>query len=135
MPKDLIDSFRSGDELTANLVDAILRELQRLRKMNAAAPLAIDNADGGGPPLFWMLDDDNIVPFKAGSSVAAGSISSPTSFNPTTLSVKADGTLVATTEDLTGYGKHIMNVPINANAIGWGCWMGGYFYPLTWDNC
>lgn len=140
MPKDLIESFKPGDELTGNLVDAIVRELQRLRKMNAAAPLAIDDGNGVGPPLIWMLDEDTIVPFKAPSGgVSAGSISGsspgPQTFTPIMLIPAADGTFSTSSETMTNMGRHIMNVAIGADAIGWGCWYSGYLYPLTWDTC
>lgn len=137
MPTDLIDGFRPGDELTANLVNAILRELQRLRKMSAAPPLAVDDANGIGPPLFWMHEEDQVVPFKnaTGSDIAAGVPATPTTFTPTLLVAAPNGTLAVTSETLTNMGKHVMNVSIKNNAIGWGCWLGGYLYPLTWDSC
>lgn len=137
MPKDLVDSFRAGDELTADLVDAILRELKRLRKMTAAPPLGISNTDGMTPPVLYLLDEDKIVPFQApAGGVAVGSIASPTTFTATLLmNGSSSGTFTATSAPTTGLGRHFMNVAISASANGWAVWYNGYLWPITWDSC
>lgn len=154
MPKDLVESFRAGDELTADLVDAILRELRRLRKMSAAPPLGIFNAEGMAPPTFYLVEEtsDLIVPFKndTGVDVTAGSIATPYSFTATLLfdgyhagpPVTYGPDLVmqntiggVTSAKVTIPGQHVLNVVIKAGASGWGIYRNGYFYPVSWDSC
>ena len=140
MPKDLVDSFRPGDELTGELVDAIVRELKRLRGMYAAEPLVIEDANGPGPPLLWMLDEDVLVPFQnaTGSDIGASSLTGATPFTATLLVLKTSGnsgSMTTTNALTTNLGRHIMNVTIKNGANGFGVWYGGYFYPVTWDNC
>lgn len=53
---DLIDGFRAGDELTADLLDAMMRELKRWRHLSVVPPLGIDGAHGDAPPVLWNAD-------------------------------------------------------------------------------
>lgn len=79
---DLPRHFKTGDELTGDLIQAILDELWRWRKAHASAPLNLDNADGRAmePPGFWLSADLPLTPAQAGSSgVSAGTPSAPTS--------------------------------------------------------
>lgn len=47
MPADLPKEFRSGTRLTAEFLDALVKELWRWRRFTAAAPLELSDADGG----------------------------------------------------------------------------------------
>lgn len=137
MPKDLISSFRAGDELTANLVDAILRELCRLRKMTAVPPLGISNAEGMSPPVIHLASSKTLIPFQApAGGVAAGSLSAPQAFTASLVYSTTQGQFIGGGTTLTTtLGKHFMNIAIPASANGWAVWYDGYLWPITWDGC
>lgn len=81
MKGDLPKSFKEGDELTATLVNNIVGELWRWRKVQAADPILIDNEDSDEPPVFSF----NTPPYTFAWGVtptggySGGTISSPTS--------------------------------------------------------
>lgn len=137
MRKDLIKSFRAGDELTVELVDAILSELCRLRKMTAVPPLCMSNAEGGSPPVIHMAAGKTLIPFQAPAvGVEAGSLSIPTNFTASIMYSTTQGQFIGgATAQTTTLGKHFMNIAIPASANGWAVWYDGYLWPLTWDGC
>lgn len=55
MPDDF-PYLRDGDELTPRHFNLIYDELRRWRKLSAAPPLAVDNADGDAPPVLSLVE-------------------------------------------------------------------------------
>lgn len=79
---DLPRTFPKGSELTNRLVDAIVRELWRWRKVQAAPPLIVDYAESDQPPIFSFINQ--YVEFAwgntgSGFTAASGTPPVPTS--------------------------------------------------------
>lgn len=131
--EDLPKDFYPGQELTADLIRAILQELHRWRKAQAAPPLVLERADSGdAPPQFWYFGEDRVVPFRVTTAVAAGSIGTPTSFTalllrsvPGGTSFAADSIAETTTSGLN------FGPAIPANSNGWAVWRDGHLWPVT----
>ncbi len=119
MPTALPKRFESGTELTADMMNTVLEELWRLRRMDAAPPLTIDNADSDQAPIFLFHGSLDIIPAQsAGGVVAAGSLASPTQFTANILDRygAVNGDLAATGGGaaVTAYNSYPGSIPANA---------------------
>lgn len=81
MKSDLPKRFREGDELTASLINDILEELWRWRKMEGMPPVYVSDADSDVPPLIFSKPYVDIMwgDTQGGFTAATGSPPVPTS--------------------------------------------------------
>lgn len=129
MSDALPKAFKPGDELLGRHIDALFREFWRWRKAVAAPPLEIhDVASDTDPPKFYYDPSDTIVPFQAGSAVAAGSIASPTSFTATLLAAAGAAGFTTTGAGTTTFGRNEQTHPLLPGLTYWGVWRNGYLY-------
>lgn len=129
---DLPRTFPKGSELTNRLVDAIVRELWRWRKVQASPPLAIDYTESSQPPVFSYHSqdgDDNRRWAVTLSSIAAGSLASPTQGTATLYKDNGSG-LVA---DKTAYVYNVYGSTIASGKTVWVETYAGKLYILTAD--
>lgn len=81
MKSDIPKDFKEGDELTASLVNDVLKELWRWRQIQAAPPIHIDNEDSDIPPTI----SSSVSPYSLAwgqtptGGYSGGTISSPAS--------------------------------------------------------
>lgn len=98
--------------------------------------MGLANAEGMAPPVFYMVESDNLVPFQNDSSpVLAGSLGTPSTFTATLLMTATGGAFTASGAPTTTMGRHFMAIDIPASANGWAVWRDGYLWPITWDGC
>lgn len=134
MPGDF-PTLGDGDALQPWHLNVIYRELERLRKMTAAAPLAIDNADSAfDPPTFMTFAVDQVVPVKLdGSGIAAGSAFSPSPGTVSLLYTASGGADFTSSSANTETMYNIYGTAVGANKVCWAVWYNGLLYLLVGD--
>lgn len=129
---DLPRTFPKGSELTNRLVDAIVRELWRWRKVQAAPPLVIDYAESDQAPIFSYYSesgDDNRRWAVTASSFSAGSLASPVQGTVTLYIDKGSGLV----SDKTAYAYNVYGSSIASGKTVWVEVYAGKIYILTAD--
>ncbi len=127
-------TLNPGDALFAWHLNVIYRELERLRKTQAAAPLSLDHIDDAFiPPQLSLLDAVPIVPVQLDEALTAGSISAPSSADCTILyGVSGDPGLSGSSGNTdTMYNLSGASVP--SGRFCWGYYFNGFLYFLVGD--
>lgn len=137
MKSDLPRKFRDGDELTASIIDGILKEIWRWRRADAAPPLHISEADSDESPVFSFFDipAGQIFAGDTGGGYAAGSPASPTAVT-TSCTIYATETPSGWTNSSTvtnAYSIYTGTIAASKTAFYWKSPVTGNYYVMTAD--
>lgn len=137
MKSDLPRSFKEGDELTASLVNGILEEVWRWRKMEAMPPIYVSESDSAAPPIisFFQVPDGQIFAGTTGGGFAAGTPTSPTAVTTSCTIYLTEGTsgwtsAITTT---TAYSIYSATIAASKTAYYWKSPKTNNYYILTAD--
>lgn len=143
MKSDLPKSFKEGDELTASLVNDILQELWRWRRMEGMPPLHVSETDSDAPPVisFFQQSGGQIFAGTTGNGFNGGSPASPKQVTLTSLGTV--GCDIYMTETSTGwanptnvinaYNIYTLAIVGNKYAYYWKSPDTGNYYIITAD--
>jgi hypothetical protein len=124
---------KDGDAITPLHFNLIYRELERLRKLTAAAPLSLDNIDSDNVPSLAWLGADELVPVQLTSALAAGSIGTPGSATCNVLLDQSTGPGFTSTGAATETIYNCYATAIASGKYGWGKYRGGTLYAVVFD--
>jgi hypothetical protein len=125
--------FRDGDTLEPWHLNLIFDFIRRWDKFDVSPPLSFDGSSDS-PPSLSLLEPETLVPFQAGSGIAAAtSLTSLGSATVTLLNDYQGGPDLTTSGARTATCYNIFTTAVGTGKNGWATWRGPYLYAVVWD--